>query len=174
MREWLLEVKMSEFPYILIEKCLYSMCETVICLVTVPIVEESRGLEVTSVTAMEVTSIVFLFHNNQWRTWCIVVQLNEPVHSLLRIDEAITAALHVVFHIPCRVRSSKQLWRWTSFNGTSSVHGRTNLWRTLRIINGYIYFVLIGLSIDNPWTNIGLVLFLNTINYYYTINEYCE
>ena len=56
---------MSEFPYILIEKCLYSMCEMVICLVTVPIVEESRGLEVTSVTAMEVTSIVFLFHNNQ-------------------------------------------------------------------------------------------------------------
>ena len=30
-------------PYLLIEECLYSMCEMVICLVTVPIVEESGG-----------------------------------------------------------------------------------------------------------------------------------
>ena len=30
-------------PYLLIEECLYSMCETVIYLVTVPIVEESEG-----------------------------------------------------------------------------------------------------------------------------------
>ena len=34
---------MSECPYLLIKECLYSMCETIICLVTVPIVEESRG-----------------------------------------------------------------------------------------------------------------------------------
>ena len=30
-------------PYLIIEECLYSMCETVICLITVPIVEESGG-----------------------------------------------------------------------------------------------------------------------------------
>ena len=34
---------MSECPYLLIEECLYSMCETVICLVTIPIIEESGG-----------------------------------------------------------------------------------------------------------------------------------
>ena len=34
---------LNESPYLLIEECLYSMCETVICLITVPIVEESRG-----------------------------------------------------------------------------------------------------------------------------------
>ena len=28
-------------PYLLIEECLYSMCETVICLITVPIIEQS-------------------------------------------------------------------------------------------------------------------------------------
>ena len=32
---------MSEWSYLLIEECLYSMCKTVICLVPVPIVEES-------------------------------------------------------------------------------------------------------------------------------------
>ena len=30
-------------PYLLIEECLYSMCEMVICLVTVLIVEETGG-----------------------------------------------------------------------------------------------------------------------------------
>ena len=38
------EIKMKKMnPYLLIEECLYSMCEMVICLVTVPIVEESGG-----------------------------------------------------------------------------------------------------------------------------------
>ena len=37
------EMKMCESPYLLIEECLYSMCETIICLVTVPIVEEFGG-----------------------------------------------------------------------------------------------------------------------------------
>ena len=60
---------MSESPYLLIEECLYSMCETVICLVTVPIVEESKRfggnfhLEVTSITAMEVTSVRLAFRS---------------------------------------------------------------------------------------------------------------
>ena len=36
-------IKMSEYIYLLIKECLYSMCETVICLVTVPIVEEFGG-----------------------------------------------------------------------------------------------------------------------------------
>ena len=34
---------MSQSSYLLIKECLYSMCRTVICLVTVPIVEESGG-----------------------------------------------------------------------------------------------------------------------------------
>ena len=38
-----------------IEESLYSMCGTVICLITVPNVEESGELGVTSITAMEVT-----------------------------------------------------------------------------------------------------------------------
>ena len=38
------EIKMKKMnPYLLIEECLYSMCEMVICLVTVLIVEESGG-----------------------------------------------------------------------------------------------------------------------------------
>ena len=37
------QIKMFECLYLLIEECLYSMCETVICLVTVPIVEEFGG-----------------------------------------------------------------------------------------------------------------------------------
>ena len=53
-----------------------------------------------SVTAIEVISIVFLFHSNQWRTWCIVVPKDEPVHDLLRIDETITDGSAGVFHIP--------------------------------------------------------------------------
>ena len=32
---------MTEWPYLLIEECLYSMCETVIYLIIVPIVKES-------------------------------------------------------------------------------------------------------------------------------------
>ena len=36
---------MSEYPYLLIDECLYSICETVICLITVPIVEVSEGSE---------------------------------------------------------------------------------------------------------------------------------
>ena len=40
-KEMISQIKMSEWPYLLIEECLYSMCETVICLITVPIVEES-------------------------------------------------------------------------------------------------------------------------------------
>ena len=43
--------------YLLIEESLYSMCGTVICLITVPNVEESGELGVTSITAMEVTSV---------------------------------------------------------------------------------------------------------------------
>ena len=35
------QIKMSECPYLLIEECLYSMYETVICLIIVPIVKES-------------------------------------------------------------------------------------------------------------------------------------
>ena len=35
------ETIMSECPYLLIKECLYSMCGTVICLITVPNVEES-------------------------------------------------------------------------------------------------------------------------------------
>ena len=42
-------------PLPFIEEALYSMCGTVICLVTVPNVEESGELGVTSITAMEVT-----------------------------------------------------------------------------------------------------------------------
>ena len=80
---------MSKWPYLLIEECLYSMCETVICLVTVPIVEESGGfggnfhnyhrsyLNCTSVPQQSMKNLV---HSSQ---------LNEPIHSLLRIDEAI-------------------------------------------------------------------------------------
>ena len=61
----ILEIKVSESLYLLIEECLYSMHETVICLVTVPIVEESGLiLEVTSIIAMEVTSVELLFHSS--------------------------------------------------------------------------------------------------------------
>ena len=55
-------------------------------------------MEVTSVTAIEVTSIVFLFHSNQRRTWCIVVLKDEFVHSLLRIDETIMDGSTCVFY----------------------------------------------------------------------------
>ena len=72
-----------------------------------------EDLEVTSVTTIEVTSIVFLFHSNQRRTWCIVVLKDELVHSLLRIDETITDGSACVFY-PL-LSSSK---RWTSFHGT--------------------------------------------------------
>ena len=54
---------MSEWPYLLIEECLYSMCEMIICLITVPIVGESENLEVTSIIAMEVTSVGLAFHS---------------------------------------------------------------------------------------------------------------
>ena len=57
-----------------------------------------EDLEVTSVTTIEVTSIVFLFHSNQRRTWCIVVLKDELVHSLLRIDETITDGSACVFY----------------------------------------------------------------------------
>ena len=61
----ILEIKVSESLYLLIEECLYSMRETVICLVTVPIVEESGLiLEVTSITTMEVASVELLFHSS--------------------------------------------------------------------------------------------------------------
>ena len=61
----ILEIKVSESLYLLIEECLYSMRETVICLVTVPIVEESGLiLEVTSITTMEVASVKLLFHSS--------------------------------------------------------------------------------------------------------------
>ena len=42
-KRMIFEMKMCESPYLLIEECLYSMCETVICLVTVPIVDEFGG-----------------------------------------------------------------------------------------------------------------------------------
>ena len=48
-------MKMSQIPLPFIEEALYSMCGTVICLVTVPNVEESGELGVTSITAVEVT-----------------------------------------------------------------------------------------------------------------------
>ena len=51
-----------------------------------------------SVTAIEVISIVFLFHSNQSRTWCTVVPKDEPVHDLLREDKTITdgsAGVHI-------------------------------------------------------------------------------
>ena len=35
--------KCLNIPYLLIDECLYSICETVICLITVPIVEEFGG-----------------------------------------------------------------------------------------------------------------------------------
>ena len=35
--------KCLNIPYLLIDECLYSTCETVICLITVPIVEEFGG-----------------------------------------------------------------------------------------------------------------------------------
>ena len=61
----ILEIKVSESLYLLIKECLYSMRETVICLVTVPIVEESGLiLEVTSITTMEVASVELLFHSS--------------------------------------------------------------------------------------------------------------
>ena len=53
-----------------------------------------------SVTAIEVISIVFLFHSNQWRTWCTVVPKDEPVHDLLRVDKTITDGSAGVFYIP--------------------------------------------------------------------------
>ena len=42
-------------PLPFIEEALSSICGTVICLVTVPNVEESEELGITSITAMEVT-----------------------------------------------------------------------------------------------------------------------
>ena len=42
-KEMISEINVWTNPYLFIEECLYSMCETVICLKTVPIVEESEG-----------------------------------------------------------------------------------------------------------------------------------
>ena len=50
-------MKLSEIPLPFIEEALYSVCGTVICLETVPNIEESGELGVTSVTAMEVTKV---------------------------------------------------------------------------------------------------------------------
>ena len=47
--------KNVSMPLPFTEEALYSVCGTVICLVTVPSVEESRELGVTSITAVEVT-----------------------------------------------------------------------------------------------------------------------
>ena len=47
--------KNVSIPSSFIEEALYSVCGTVICLVTVPSVEESGELGVTSITAVEVT-----------------------------------------------------------------------------------------------------------------------
>ena len=118
-----------------------------------------EDLEVTSVTAIEVTSIVFLFYSNQWRTWCTVVLKNEPVHSLLRIDKTITNGSTCVFHIPCRVHPSKQLWWWTSFHGTS-----TNEFIKDVKDNQWIYLPRPDWSFNRRpiWTNIGLGAFFLT------------
>ena len=50
-------------PYLFIEESLYSICGTVICLIIVLNVEESGELGVTSITAMEVTSVGLAFHS---------------------------------------------------------------------------------------------------------------
>ena len=42
-KEVISEKKCLNLPYLLIDECLYSIRETVICLITVPIVEESGG-----------------------------------------------------------------------------------------------------------------------------------
>ena len=70
-----------------------------------------EDLEVTSVTTIEVTSIVFLFHSNQRRTWCIVVLKDELVHSLLRIDETITDGSACVFY-PLLSSSKRWTFSW--------------------------------------------------------------
>ena len=40
-KEIISQIKMSKWPYLFIEECLYSMCETIIYLITVRIAEES-------------------------------------------------------------------------------------------------------------------------------------
>ena len=55
MKKCSLKSKSVWMPLPFIEEALYSVCGTVICLVTVPNVEESGELGVTSITAVEVT-----------------------------------------------------------------------------------------------------------------------
>ena len=72
--------------YLLIEESLYSICGTVICLITVPNVEESGEFGGN-------------FHNCHgsylsgtcipWRIWHLVVQSNELVHPSSKTDETI-------------------------------------------------------------------------------------
>ena len=76
--------------YLLIEESLYSICGMVICLITVPNVEESGEFGSN-------------FHNRHgsylswtcvpWRIWHLVVQSNELVHPLSRTDETINDRL---------------------------------------------------------------------------------
>ena len=54
-KKYSLKVKIVWIPLPFIEEALYSMCGMVICLVTVPNVEESGESGVTSITAVEVT-----------------------------------------------------------------------------------------------------------------------
>ena len=73
-------------PYLLIEESLYSMCGTVIYLITIPNVEESGEFG-------------GYFHNRHgsyfswtcipWRIWHLEVQSNELIHPLSRMDETI-------------------------------------------------------------------------------------
>ena len=54
-KEYFLKIKLSGSPLPFIEESLYNMCGTVICLVTIPNVEEFGELGVTSITAVDVT-----------------------------------------------------------------------------------------------------------------------
>ena len=54
-KKYSLKNEIVSIPLPFIEEALYSMCGTVIYLVTVPNVEESGELGVTSITAVEVT-----------------------------------------------------------------------------------------------------------------------
>ena len=148
-REWFLEVKISECPYLLIEECLYSMCGTVICLVTVPIVEESGGfggnchgsyLNCISVPQQLMKNLVHS-SSTQW---------THP--SFIKDRWGYHRRLSLYFSIfPVEFVHPKNYEDGQVSHGTLSVHRRTRLSRTPGMINWYIWLVLIGLSIDEPY-----------------------
>ena len=136
MREWFLEIKMSECPYLLIEECLYSMCETVICLVTVPIVEESRGfgsnfcnchgsyLNCISVPQQLMKNLV---HSSP-------TQWTHP--SFIKDRRSYHGRLSLYFFIfPVEFVHPNNYEDGQVSHGTSSVHRRTRLSRTPGMIN---------------------------------------